>query len=218
MAKTKLAKIIIDVLMYLDFIFLMSHGNVRNLGYHAYAGMALFVLFVVHHILNGWFYKTAAKGKYNAQRILLSSTAWVLMVLMILMAVSSVFASGAVFEWSPLRFSQFWRTVHLMSTSWAYMVMSFHLALHVHNPLQKVDRKVKTKSGKIILYIIYFLVIIAGCFAFYKTQIYYYLFNIGNWKMAAPNIVVSCLEYSGIAAGVISMYHLIKRKNYGIKN
>lgn len=44
MTKTK---IIVDILMYFDFIFLMSHGSVRNLSYHAYAGMALFALFVI---------------------------------------------------------------------------------------------------------------------------------------------------------------------------
>ena len=58
MTKTKFTKIIIDILMYADFIFLMSHGTVRNLSIHAYGGMALFALFVVHHILNGCFYKT----------------------------------------------------------------------------------------------------------------------------------------------------------------
>ena len=132
--------------MYADFIFLMSHGTVRNLSIHAYAGMALFALFVVHHILNGWFYKTVTKGKYNTQRILLSTTAWGLMVLMILMAASSVFATGAVFEWSTLGFNQFWQTVHLMSTSWGYMVMSFHLALHVHSPLKKAGWKSAVKN------------------------------------------------------------------------
>ena len=151
MTKTKFTKIIVDILMYFDFIFLMSHGTVRNLGWHAYAGMALFALFVVHHILNMWFYKTVAKGKYNVQRILLSSTAWVLMVLMTLMAASSVFATGAVFEWSYLGFNKFWRTVHLMSTSWGYMIMSFHLALHVHSPLKKLDGKMQSKIGKILL-------------------------------------------------------------------
>ena len=63
--------------------------------------------------------------------------------------------------------------------------MSFHLALHVHSLLKKLDGKVQSKIGKILLYIIYVLVILAGCFAFYKTQLYFYLFNTGNWKMAA---------------------------------
>ena len=210
MTKTKLTKIIVDILMYFDFIFLMSHGTVRNLGWHAYAGMALFALFIIHNFLNGWFYKTTGKGNYNSNRILLSLTVFVLLFLMTLMAVSSVFATGAVFEWSSLRFTQFWRTVHLMSTSWAYMIMSFHLALHVHSPLKKLDGKAAVQKCRILLYIIYFLVILAGCFAFYKTQVCYYLFNIGNWKMAAPNIVISCLEYMGITAGVICVYHFIK--------
>lgn len=209
MTKTKLIKIIVDILMYFDYIFLMSHGTVRNLGYHAYAGMALFALFIIHNFLNGWFYKTTGRGKYNSSRILLSVTVFVLLVLMTLMAVSSVFATGAVFEWSPLRFTQFWRTVHLMSTSWGYMVMSFHLALHVHSPLKKLDKKVK--SVRVLPYVIHFLVIAAGCLAFYTSQIYYYLFNIGNWKMAASNMAVSYLEYTGITAAVVSIYHLIMR-------
>lgn len=211
MTKTKLTKIIVDILMYTDFIFLMSHGTVRNLGFHAYAGMALFALFIIHNFLNGWFYKTTGKGNYNSNRILLSVTVFVLLFLMTLMAVSSVFATGAVFEWSPLRFNQFWRTVHLMSTSWGYMVMSFHLALHLHAPLKKLDKKAESKSCNFLLYIMYILVILAGCFAFYKTQLYFYLFNTGNWKMAAENISISYLEYAGITAAVCGIYHLTRR-------
>lgn len=156
-------------------------------------------------------YKTTGKGNYNSNRILLSVTVFVLLFLMPLMAASSVFATGAVFEWSTLGFNQFWQTVHLMSTSWGYMVMSFHLALHVHSLLKKLDGKVQSKIGKILLYIIYVLVILAGCFAFYKTQLYFYLFNTGNWKMVAENIVISYLEYTGITAAACGIYHLVKK-------
>ena len=38
MTKTTFTKIIIDILMYADFIFLMSQGTVRNLSIHAYGG------------------------------------------------------------------------------------------------------------------------------------------------------------------------------------
>lgn len=212
MTKTKLAKIIVDILMCSDFIFLMSHGTVRNLSWHAYAGMVLFALFIIHNFLNGWFYKTMVRGKYNGQRIVLSVTVWILLALMILMALSSIFASGAVFEWSPLRFNQFWRTVHLMSTSWGYMVMSFHLALHVHFPLKKLDKKIESKKiCRFFLYALYVFLILAGCFAFYKTQLYFYLFNMGNWKMAAPNIIMSYFEYMGITSAVCGIYHLTRK-------
>jgi len=225
--------------MYADFVFLMSHSNVRNLGFHAYAGIALFVLFVVHHLLNLWFYKMAFRGKFNTKRIVLNVIDWILFVLMILMTISSVFASGAVFEWSPLRFNQFWRTMHLMSTSWAFMIMSFHLALHFKIPKQVWNDKGKVRNdgmrnqvyhddtrkevrhdggeGKFshlvsvsgVLLILYIILILTGYFAFFKSQIYVYLFNTGNWKMAAPNLFVSILEYVGITAGIISINNLL---------
>ena len=91
------------------------------------------------------------------------------------------------------------------------MVMSFHLALHVHSSLKKLDGKVQSKISKILLYKVYVLVILAGCFAFYKTQLYFYLFNTGNWKMATPDIVISYLEYTGITAAVCGIYHLGKK-------
>ena len=211
MTRTKFVKILVDVLMYFDFIFLMSHGTVRNLSFHAYGGIALFVLFLIHHILNRWFYKTLTKGKYTSQRILISVTAWLLFVLMILMALSSIFASGAVFENSPFMFTQVWRTVHLLSTSWAYMIMSFHLGLHLHFVLKKLEYKTgDCKFRRILLYLFYILIIFAGCFALWESQLYVYLFNTGNWKMAAPNLFVSYIEYIGITAAVSLIYHLVK--------
>ena len=54
--------------------------------------------------------------------------------------------------------------------------------MHVHSLLKKLDGKVQSKIGKILLCIIYVLVILAGCFAFSKTQVYFYHFNTGNWK------------------------------------
>ena len=69
----------------------------------------------------------------------------------------------------------------------------------------------QSKISKILLYLIYVFIILAECFAFYKTQLYFYLFNTGNWKMAAENVVISYLEYTGITAAVCGIYHLVKK-------
>ena len=53
MKMRKLLKIITDILMFADFIFLMSHEVVRNLSVHGIFGAALFALFILHHILKG---------------------------------------------------------------------------------------------------------------------------------------------------------------------
>ena len=57
----KLLKIITDILMFMDFIFLMSHEVVRNLSAHGVFGIALFALFILHHVLNGGFYRSALR-------------------------------------------------------------------------------------------------------------------------------------------------------------
>ena len=54
----------------------------------------------------------------------------------------------------------------------------------------------QSKIGKILLYIIYFLVILAGCFAFYKTQLYFYLFNTGNWKNVRDTAIYFAEHYN----------------------
>ena len=60
----KKIKIVIDMLMYFIFVILMGHHITENL-IHEILGTILFILFVVHHILNYKYYKTIFKGKYN---------------------------------------------------------------------------------------------------------------------------------------------------------
>lgn len=117
MKMRKLLKIITDILMFADFIFLMSHEVVRNLSAHGIFGATLFALFILHHILNGGFYRSLNRGKYNSVRILLSASAWLLFALMILMAFSSVMMSGAVFAFSSINMTSWSRPLHAFSCS-----------------------------------------------------------------------------------------------------
>lgn len=133
----KILKIITDILMFVDFIFLMSHEVVRNLSAHGIFGIALFALFILHHILNGGFYRSLNRGKYNSMRILFSATVWLLFALMILMAFSSVMMSGAIFTFSSINMTSWSRPLHTFSCSWGFLVMGFHLGLHLHSKLKK---------------------------------------------------------------------------------
>lgn len=156
MKMRKLLKIITDILMFADFIFLMSHEVVRKLSAHGIFGAALFALFILHHILNGGFYRSLNRGKYNSVRILLSATAWLLFALMILMAFSSVMMSGAVFAFSSINMTFWSRPLHAFSCSWGFLVMGFHLGLHLHSKLKKLEtaanaKKLKTKKNPCVL-------------------------------------------------------------------
>ena len=56
--------------MTLSLLFVMGYqfwGEVL----HEWIGTGMFLLFIVHHILNGYWHKRLFKGKYSAQRILI---------------------------------------------------------------------------------------------------------------------------------------------------
>lgn len=232
----KLLKIITDILMFVDFIFLMSHEVVRNLSAHGVFGIALFALFILHHFLNGGFYRSALRGKYNSVRILLSATVWILFVLMILMAFSSVMMSGAIFTFSSINMTSWSRPLHTFSCSWGFLVMGFHLGLHLHSKLKKLeaaangkksanvefsvvaggDSAMFAKQGQsaisakfVILQILWILIFALGIFCIVHSQLYVYLFWMNAWKLSAPNIFVCVGEYLGMTAGMIVLAHFV---------
>lgn len=229
----KLLKIITEILMFADFIFLMSHEVVRNLSAHGIFGAALFALFVLHHILNGGFYRSALRGKYNSVRILLSATVWILFILMILMTFSSVMMSGAIFTFSSINMTSWSRPLHTFSCSWGFLVMGFHLGLHLHSKLKKLETAAngkKSENGKspviaeldsaiysisnnkisakfVILQILWILIFALGIFCIVHSQLYVYLFWMNAWKLSAPNIFACVGEYLGMTAGMIMLSH-----------
>lgn len=211
----KLLKIITDILMFADFIFLMSHEVVRNLSAHGIFGAALFALFVLHHILNGGFYRSMARGKYNSVRILFSATAWLLFALMVLMAFSSIMMSGAVFAFSSINMTSWSRPLHTFSCSWGFLVMGFHLGLHLHSKLKKLEQAANARKSAdgtnsacfLFLQILLILIFALGIFCIVHSQFYVYLFWQNAWKLSAPNIFVCVAEYLGMTAGMIALSH-----------
>jgi hypothetical protein len=60
-------KIIIDILMTVLLLLSMSYLLVGE-EMHEWIGSGLFLLFIVHHILNRKWFTTVFKGKYTALR------------------------------------------------------------------------------------------------------------------------------------------------------
>lgn len=195
----KTAKIATDILMFLDFLFLMCHEVIRNLSLHGIFGTALFALFILHHILNAGFYKSTFRGKYNAMRILFSATTWFLFLLMILMAFSSILLSGAVFSFSSAHMTFYARPLHTFSCCWGFLIMGFHLGLHLHSKLQKLRKT----CGKNVIYIVEFLIFALGIFSIARSRIYIYLFCLNAWKLSAANIFVCLAEYLSMTSAMI---------------
>lgn len=172
------AKRAVDILMFSLFVYLMNYRVIGGLLFHAWAGIALFVLLVAHNILNAPYWKATFRGKYNFCRALLLATNLLLLIFIILLFASSLFMSGMVFAFSPFRMTWTALALHKFSSAWAFFVMAFHLSLHAKVILKKIDNRicaVKNAKAKIALKIFFavteiFLVAL-GTFSFYKSGI-----------------------------------------------
>ena len=69
-------KIAVDVLMTLALLFLMGYQFWQDAA-HEWVGAGMFLLFILHHILNGSWYRSICKGKYTQPgSFSWSSTCW----------------------------------------------------------------------------------------------------------------------------------------------
>lgn len=99
--KTRI-KIIVDLLMTFALLFLMPYGMVGEAA-HEWIGTGMFVLFVLHHILNRGWTAHFLKGRYTIQRLV--QTVLVLLVLSSFLGamLSGILLSRHVFAFLDIR-------------------------------------------------------------------------------------------------------------------
>lgn len=171
MKRKQKLKIVIDIAMTLLFLVLMAY-HITGERLHEWLGMTLFILFLVHHILNRNWYRGLFKGKYTASRILMAAVNFLLFAAMIGMMISGILLSREVFGFLHLRAGMFGRRLHMISTAWGFCLMAVHVGLHwgmVVGMAKKLPVKGKRAGaaarGAAILLVLY------GAYAFVSRQI-----------------------------------------------
>lgn len=129
MKPKQILKIAVDIAMTVLFIVLMAYHVTGN-KLHEWLGAALFLLFILHHILNLKWYGGIFKGKYTASRVLMTTINSLLFASMVGMMISGVLLSREVFGFLNLRAGMFGRRLHMVSTAWGFCFMAAHLGLH----------------------------------------------------------------------------------------
>ena len=171
-------KIIIDIAMYLIFVALMQE-HLWSDGLHEWLGVTLFTLFIAHTVLNFRWYQSLFKGRYTAQRILLTVINMALLATMLCCMVSSVLVSGKVFAFMNLGGARIGRILHLITTAWAFMLMNMHLGLHFAPLANKLKKhKQFLWAGQIIAV----LLAAYGVYVFVDRAFYEELFYLTEFK------------------------------------
>ncbi len=177
----KKKKIIIDILMYILFIILMGHHITENL-IHEILGTLLFVLFIIHNILNYRFYKTIFKGKYTIKRTIILIIDLLLLISMICMIISAINISSEVFSFLNIESKIWGRKLHMLSTSWGFIFMSIHIGLHINILINKLNKKMKNNTFEYVYYLILILIFIYGIYSFIKLNFISDMFLLNAFK------------------------------------
>lgn len=196
MKSTKPLRLTLDIAMTILSIILMGGNYLFPADIvHEILGVGLFVLWVIHVILNRRWYASLAqacklitstnandrrsygaifKGKYKPYRIMQTVINCGILICTIFLMVSGIILSNHVFTFLGIESGLgFARIAHLLASHWYYLFMSLHIGLHVGMIVNKIISQGRTR--KIILYTILALVCAYGVYAFIARGVWKYL-------------------------------------------
>jgi hypothetical protein len=207
MNRKMIFKIVVDCLMTILLLLLMAHQLTVDAA-HEWFGAGMFVLFIMHNLLNWKWYRVLLKGKYNAFRIFQTIVNILVFAAMIGLMISGIMLSRYVFAFLPISGGMsFARKLHLLSSHWAFALMSMHLGLHWTMMIRMVRKLTKINSASrfhiIELRTTGGLIALYGLYAFVKRKIADYLllrnmYEFWDYKQSAVLFFIDYLTIMGL--------------------
>lgn len=200
-------KTVTDFLMTIALLFLMGY-QFWGEAPHEWVGLGMFLLFIVHHILNINWHRNILKGKYSTIRVLMLSIDVLVLVSVIAQMYSGIVMSRYVFDFIQLSGSMtLARRLHILGAYWGFIFMSLHLGLHWKMILNMFRRASEIKNiSKIRRAVAFILGLIAagyGVFAFIKRDFPVYMllkseFVFMDYSEIEILFYIDCLAIMGL--------------------
>ena len=201
----KKLRIVIDIGMVLLLPLLMAYSLVGEAA-HEYLGIGMFVLFVVHHILNIAWWKNLLRGKFTPIRVVGTAVNFALIIIMLALPISGIILSRHVFRFLHFGGTSAARSVHLLASHWGLVLMSVHASMHgsmISVMLRKkFNIRQSTKGRTWALRLTAVLLAICGIHAFVKNEIGSYLFLRTQFVFVdfSQPVALALLNYLAIIA------------------
>ena len=215
----KKVRMILDIAMTIMFIILMGYYITGNT-VHEILGTITFVLFIIHNILNIKWYKSIFKGKHGFQRTFHIIINLLLFLAMIGMMVSGIMISAKVFSFLNIPTTMFARRLHMVSTSWGFVLMSIHVGLHIAGMMNKLNNKMKNNTFEYVYYFVLILMIGIGVYSFISNKVYEDMFLLNDFKFYnyEQSPILFYLKYFMILIGIALVIYFIFKFISKIKN
>ena len=177
MKAKQILKIVTDIAMTVILLLLMAYSLVGEKA-HEWLGISMFVLFILHHVLNNKWSRSVFKGKYTPYRVLQTTFVVLALASMLGSMVSGIILSRYAFSFLPITGGSSWaRMLHLLSAYWGFAFISLHLGLHWSMMMGMVKRMFRKPSAvrAWIVRCVGFLIAGYGVYAFLKREIDSYM-------------------------------------------
>ena len=212
-------RIILDIIMTVLFIILMGYYITGN-AVHEIVGTITFVLFIIHNNLNIKWYKSIFKGKHSFQRTFHIVINLLLFIAMIGMMISGIMISSDVFDFLNIKTTMFGRKLHMISTSWGYVLMSIHIGLHITGVMNKLNTKMKNNTFQYVYYFVLLLLIGFGIYSFISFRLLEEMFLLVDFKFFdyEQSTILFYLKYIAILIAISLVIYIILKLIKIIKN
>ena len=98
---------------------------------HEWIGAGMFLLFIIHHILNRKWTGNLVKGRYTPMRAAQTVLVILILICMLGSMVSGIILSRHLFAFLDIRgLSSQARVIHMTCAYWGFVLMSLHLGIH----------------------------------------------------------------------------------------
>ena len=165
--------------MPIMMITLMAYQLIGK-AYHEYAGTALFIIFIIHNILNIKWYSKLFKGNYTPYRILSTIINILLLITMILLMISGIIMSEYTFSFLNINSGMaISRLIHLSASHLGFIL---------------------PKNTRPIIKLIFILIAIYGAYSLYSRKILSYVFLTNKFMLTDfnENIFKFVIDYTSI--------------------
>lgn len=137
---------VIDIFMMIALMFLMGYQFWGETS-HEWFGAAMFILYILHHILNRNWYKTLYKDTISAMRSLNIIINIALLIVMLMQIYSSIVISRHVFAFLPINGGMaLARKLHILGAYWGFILMGLHIGQYISVILSVIRKKQNIKA------------------------------------------------------------------------
>ena len=101
---------------------------------------------------------------------------------MVGMMVSGIMISADVFAFLDIPTTMFGRRLHMLSTSWGFVLMAIHVGLHISTLMNKLNTKMKNSTFEYVYYFVLVLLAGLGIYSFINLRVWEDMFLMNDFK------------------------------------